>query len=75
MRRPVLLGLGVDLVGHFGGFRALLGRILEHADALDGGILEELAQLSEFLIGLAGQADDQARAQHETRDAAGAYPR
>ena len=66
----VLLGLGVDLVGHFGGLRALLGRILEHADALDGDILEELAQLSEFLVGLAGQADDQARAQHETRDAA-----
>ena len=66
----VLLGLGVDLVGHFGGFRALLGRVFEHADALDGGILEKFAQLSEFIIGLAGQADDQARAQHETRDAA-----
>ena len=66
----VLLGLGVDLVGHFGGLRALLGRILEYADALDGGILEKLAQLSEFIVGLAGQADDQARAQHETRDAA-----
>ena len=63
------LGFRVDLVGQLGSLRALLGRKLEHAHALDLGFLQEGAQLREFLLGLARQADDQAGAQHKAGDA------
>ena len=64
----ILLGLVIDLVGQFCSFRAFLRRILEHTDALNADILQELTEFRELVLGLARQTDDQACTQHKARN-------
>ena len=56
-------------VGHHGGGRPLLGGEREHAHALEPHLAQPGAQLLKLGIALAGQARDEARAQHKTRNA------
>ena len=61
-----LLGqVAVQLVGR----RARLERIREDADALELRFADEVAQLLELGLGLAGEADDERRSQRQVRDA------
>ncbi len=54
---------------HGGGGRPLLGGEGEDADALNARLLQEGAELFKLLFALAGKPRDEARAEHQPRDA------
>src|SRR4029450_6909371 len=70
---PALDGLG-QVSAQLRGVRALLARVAEHADPIELGLLEKVAQLVDVRLGLSGESDDECSPQrdagHEWADAA-----
>ena len=57
----------VDLIVEFGGNRAFLRREGEHAGAFDARLAQVGAEVFKIVDRFAGESDDQARAQHKSR--------
>src|SRR5207253_3077063 len=58
-----------ELALHFRGARTLFLRIAEDAEPLEAGAADEVEKVLEFLLGLAGKADDEGGAQGDAGDA------
>src|SRR5262245_10685273 len=70
-RHGAVVALLHDLLGHLvrqvAGRRAQLARVLKDADAVEPDLAQEVQQEGELLLRLAGEADDEGRAQGDIR--------
>src|SRR5712691_3708644 len=60
--------LGIDLIGELDGRRAFLRRIREDAETVEADVGQELQEVLEGDLGLAGKADEHRRADGQTGD-------
>ena len=58
-----------ELAFHFGGARAFLLRVAKDAEPLKAGAADEVEEVLEFLLGLAGEADDEGGSDRDAGDA------